>query len=174
MTCLILSCSLNPNSRSAVMALRLKELLLAKAVSVELIDLREKSLPFCDGGSAYADPRVIELTPKINNAKGILVVAPVYNYDLNAACKNVLELTGEAWNEKVVGFAVTAGGDASYMAPLGFANSLMIDYRCQIIPRYVYATGQQIRDGKIQSQEIAQRLEQLADELYKQLKQRSE
>ncbi|MDP6500219.1 MAG: hypothetical protein QF847_03295 [Candidatus Marinimicrobia bacterium] len=61
----------------------------------------------------------------------------MYNYDVNAAAKNLLELTGSGWNEKTVGFICNAGGDKSYMSVMSFANSLMLDHRCKIIPCFV-------------------------------------
>ena len=38
-----------------------------------------------------------------------------------------------------MGFICAAGGKGSYMSPMSFMNSLMLDSRCIIIPRFVYA-----------------------------------
>ena len=43
-------------------------------------------------------------------ARCVLLAAPVYNYDVNAAAKNLVELTGRAWEGKVVGLLLSAGG----------------------------------------------------------------
>ena len=71
----------------------------------------------------------------------MIVAAPVYNYDVSASAKNMIELTGNAWEDKMVGFLCAAGGMSSYMSVMAYANSLMLDFRCVIIPRFVYATG---------------------------------
>jgi FMN reductase len=105
-----------------------------------LLDLRDHPLPLCDGEAAYDHPDVGPLTETIRAARVIVVATPVYNYDANAAAKNLVELTGDAWEDKVVGFLCAAGGQSSYMSVLGLANSLMLDFRCLILPRFVYAT----------------------------------
>ena len=54
----------------------------------------------------------------------------------------MIELTGSAWEDKIVGFLCAAGGMGSYMSVMAYANSLMLDFRCVIIPRFVFATGE--------------------------------
>jgi len=157
---LVISTSL----RSASLSRRLGEQLAREFGSAsELLDLREYPLPLCDGESAYADPNVAKLSGKIEAARVILVTTPVYNYDANAAVKNLVELTGSAWEDKIVGFACAAGGQSSYMSIMGLANSLMLDFRCVIIPRFVYATGDDFADGGIGSSEVKKRIRQLAE-----------
>ena len=46
----------------------------------------------------------------IEAARVIIVATPIYNYDANAAAKNLVELTGSAWEDKTVGFLCAAGG----------------------------------------------------------------
>jgi FMN reductase len=155
---LIISASLRAASVSRVMGQ-----FLAKELGGEHIDLREFPLPLCDGGAAYADPNVEKLRKLIAAARVILLAVPIYNYDANAATKNLVELTGGAWEDKIVGFACAAGGLSSYMSIVGLANSLMFDFRCIILPRFVYATGDDFDGGKITSAEIRKRLKQLAE-----------
>lgn len=133
------------------------------ADAAEHIDLREYPLPLCDGENAYSDPNVEKLSAKVQAARAILVATPVYNYDANAAVKNLIELTGSAWEDKIVGFACAAGGQASYMSIMALANSLMLDFRCVIIPRFVYATGGDFHEKNTPRPALAQRLKQLAD-----------
>ena len=136
---LVVSCSLNPSSRSHLLALAADAALDAIGARHDLIDLRDWDLPICDGTTCYDHPSIDPITEKVAGAAAVLIAAPVYNYDLNAAVKNLVELTGNAWAEKPVGFLCAAGGQRSYMAPMGLANSLMFDFRSYIIPRYVYA-----------------------------------
>lgn len=157
---LIISTSL----RSSSLSRRLGEQLARELGSEsEHLDLRDYPLPLCDGESAYSDPNVDKLSTKIAEARAILVTTPVYNYDANAAVKNLVELTGRAWEDKIVGFACAAGGQASYMSIMSFANSLMLDFRCVIIPRFVYATSDDFEGDKISSAEVKRRVKQLAD-----------
>jgi FMN reductase len=134
----ILSCSLNPDSRSHKLALAAEAFLRESNHPVELVDLAAHDLPMCGGAGSFDHPAVQALTATIDAAGAILVSAPIYNYDLNAAAKNAMELTGSGWTQKPVGFLCAAGGKSSYMSAIGFANSLMFDFRCHIIPRFVY------------------------------------
>ncbi|MEI9897446.1 MAG: NAD(P)H-dependent oxidoreductase [Chthoniobacter sp.] len=155
---LVISASLRPASVS-----RLMGLFLAQELGGEHLDLREFPLPLCDGGAAYGDPNVAILRTRVAAARVILLAVPIYNYDANAAVKNLIELTGGAWEDKIVGFACAAGGMSSYMSVIGLANSLMLDFRCIVLPRFVYATGDDFDNGQITSAEIKKRLTQLAD-----------
>ena len=161
---LVLSCSLNPASRSHRLALAANQALQEQEICAELIDLREWDLPICDGDAAYSHPAVSRLQGRIAGASAILLAAPVYNFDLNAAAKNVVELTGSAWKEKPVGMLCAAGGRASYMAPMGLANSLMLDFRSWILPRFVYATKSDFDADGRPSREIQGRINELARE----------
>ena len=69
------------------------------------------------------------------------------------------------WEDKIVGFLCAAGGTASYMSVMAYANSLMLDFRCVIIPRFVFATGEAFDGEKITDKKIAERIEQVANEL---------
>ena len=159
---IILSCSLNPSSRSHKLALAAQACVRAREVSVELVDLAEHDLPLCGGVGSFDHPSVRTLTGMIDSASAILVSSPVYNYDLNAAAKNLMELTGSAWNDKPVGFLCAAGGRSSYMSPIGFANSLMFDFRCLIVPRFVYCTKDDFTEADEPGPKILERVEQLA------------
>jgi len=158
---LILSCSLNPESCSHRLAIAAATTAETLGLMHELVDLRDWDLPICDGKDCYQHPSVAPITKKVESAKAVLIASPVYNYDLNAAVKNVIELTGRAWAEKPVGMLCMAGGHNSYMAPIGLANSLMFDFRCHILPRYVYATSEDFSADRDLSEELNGRVRQL-------------
>jgi hypothetical protein len=48
---------------------------------------------------------------------------------------------------------------------MSFANSLMLDFRCIIIPRFVYATGDAFEGEKLIDNKVGKRIEQVAAEL---------
>src|SRR5262245_467288 len=125
MQILIISCSLNPTSRSRVLATVAVDQLRAAEIETRLLDLRDHPLPMCDGEDC--DPKLLApLREAIEQADAILLAVPIYNYDVNAAAKNVVELTGSAWEGKIVGFLCAAGGHSSYMSVMSLANSLML------------------------------------------------
>ena len=86
----------------------------------------------------------------------------IYNFDASSALKNLIELTGESWDDKIVGFLCAAGGSLSYMSVMSLANSLMLDFRCLIIPRFVFATGSDFEDLQLSSAELRERIQRLA------------
>jgi NAD(P)H-dependent FMN reductase len=144
------------------MAQYLKECYAAQDVDARLIDLRDAPLPLCDGETAYEHPAVGPLSQLISDARVVMIATPIYNFDASAALKNLIELTGDSWGNKVVGFLCAAGGNSSFMSIMSLANSLMLDFRCLIIPRIVYATRNDFSDGTVNSPELRRRVEQLA------------
>jgi len=138
MSYLVISTSLNPESRSFLLAKEAHRLLSLKG-KAELLDLRKARLPHFDGGKSAQSRAVKRVKQKIQNATTILIAAPVYNYDVGAAAKNLIELTGDAFTDKTVGFMCAAGGKGSRMAFLGLAGSMLMDFRCLIIPDFVVA-----------------------------------
>lgn len=164
---LIVSCSLSANSRSALLAEHLREAVAGVGDQVELIDLRKVELPFCDAGPCYADPNVTRLKQAVSQASAVTIATPIYNFETGGATRNLIALTGDAWTEKVVGFMCAAGGQGSYMSILGLANSLMLDFRSIIVPRFVYATGAAFDEGLLVDNEVRRRVEELAAQLHR-------
>ena len=160
---LAISCSLNPVSRSKILYRRACGYLESQGIRVQTIDLAQMSVPLCDADSCYEDPAVQDLTSKIAAADGIFLAVPIYNYGVNAAAKNLVELTGNGWEGKVVGFLCAGGGRSSYMAVMSIANSLMLDFCCIILPRFVYATKDSFTDGTISDEGLDRRTCQFAD-----------
>jgi len=162
---LVISTSGNPDSNSRRMGRAAFVHLQKKKVDSDWIDLREIDLPLCDADKCYGMPGSKKLAAAIEGADGILIAAPVYNYDVAAATKNMIELTGSAWEDKIVGFLCAAGGHASYMSVMAYANSLMLDFRCVIIPRFAFATSEAFDGERITDKKITQRIEEVAEEL---------
>jgi FMN reductase len=158
---LVFSTSLNPDSRSRILARAAVRLLREHGDSVRLVDLAELDLPLCDGHDCYAQEAVVSVREAIEQARGILIATPIYNYNVAASAKNLVELTGKAWTEKVVGFLCAAGGSGSFMAPMGLANSLMLDFHSLILPRFVYASGESFSGQEIADTDCEDRVRQL-------------
>jgi NAD(P)H-dependent FMN reductase len=161
---LVISSSLHPNSRSRILACACVDRLASLNEDVQLFDLSVSTLPQCDGAAAYSDPKVQELSKLIERADAVLIASPVYNYDVNSAAKNAVELTGRAWTGKVVGMMLAAGGQGSYMSGMGLANSLMLDFRCIIVPRFIYATGDSFEGDRLADDNMQQRVELLVSD----------
>ena len=161
MSYLVISTSLREGSRSKIMAKALNKTL----NEIELFDLQENPLPMCDGEKCYDLPEVINFRKKVKNAKGIIMAIPIYNFNVSASAKNIIELGGKMLYGKVFGFICAASGKSSYMSVMSFANSLMIDYRCFIIPKFVYALKGDFNEKKITNPEIKERINELGNDL---------
>lgn len=158
---LIISCSLKKDSKSKIMAKFARELYGEK---VKFIDLQDYNLPFCDGDTCYDNDSVKELRQIVESAQSAIIASPIYMYDLNAAAKNFIELTGRAWTNKVVGFICAAGGKGSYMSVTSFMNSLMLDFRCIVIPRFVYTDASGFDDDNNIKEPIKDRIKELVNQ----------
>src|SRR3954466_554295 len=160
---LVISTSGNPDSNSRRMGRTASKHLQKRKVDCDWIDISEMELPLCDADKCYLNPAAQKLNKAIESADGIMIAAPFYNYELSAAAKNMIELTGSSWEDKVVGFLCAAGGMSSYMAVMAYANSLMLDFRCVIIPRFVFATSEGFDGDNIMDKKVVRRIETLAD-----------
>jgi len=151
---LVLTTSGNPDSNSRRMAQIAFDWLKKAKLNCQWLDI-----------SKLDHPAAQNLTAAVEKADGIIVATPVYNYDVAAAAKNMVELTGSAWEDKTVAFLCAAGGMGSYMSVMSFANSLMLDFRCLIIPRFVYATGDSFDGDKLIDTKVAKRIDQVVADL---------
>lgn len=161
----ILSSSLNKKSRSLILSEYTQALILSQNFDCNLIDLKMYDLPFCGEDGAYEHKNVMYIKNELASSDAIIMSGPVYNYGVNAAAKNILDLTGEAWAEKPIGFICMAGGQASYMAIMGFANSLMLNFHCLIVPRFVYALPKSFDEEAriIKDKSVKKRIDQLCE-----------
>ena len=165
MNFLTISTSLDPDSRSRILARGVFEHLERTTNQAQWLDVAEINLPVCDGNAAWDHEHARQLKSDIDASDGIALAFGIYNYSASAIAKTVIELGGAAWNDKVVGFVCAAGGQGSYMAAMPLANSLMLDFHCVIVPRFVYATGQAFDDGTLVDEGVTARLGVMADEL---------
>jgi len=161
----IIATSLNPESKSQLLAAKLAGILETRNVPTTTVDLRELDLPLAGAPGCWEGQEVATLNAAVAQASHVVFATPIYCYDVNAAAKNVIELVGRGFTDKVVGFVCTAGGQGSYMSVMGLANHLMLDFRSVIVPRYVYATGEDWGEDGEPADEIVGRLEMLCDDM---------
>ena len=131
----------------------------------EFFDLQDNPLPMCDGDECYDLPEVLAFREKVKKAEGIIMAIPVYNFNVSSGAKNIVELGVRMLYDKTFGFICAAGAKSSYMSVMSLANSLMIDFRCYIIPKFVYATKHDFENEKIINSDIEDRIEELGKEL---------
>ena len=77
MAYLVISTSLNADSKSRVMAREAQKQLSNQDVEAEWLDLAEIPLPMCDGGDAYSDANVVDVGTRIEAAEAIIFATPI-------------------------------------------------------------------------------------------------
>lgn len=161
---LVISTSLHPNSHSRKMAQLAFEALQKKGCAARYLDLQTLALPHCDGDTAYSHPNTLIAIQELEKATGIILATPIYNYSASASCKNLIELTGNAWRNKPVAIIASSGSIVSYMAPSAIIISLLLDFQCHIVPKIVTADGSYFsKEGDIIKDEIRGRIDALVD-----------
>jgi len=168
-SCLIVCTVLRRQTKTQTLALAMAEYMAALGIETDLLDLASNPLPACDGVECYSHPDVIAATQQVKRAAAVVFCSPIYNYQLNSAAKNFVELTNDGWSDKIIGLVVNAAGERSFLSVLSLANSLWIDHHCLLAPRFVYATGTAF-DGQGELKrdtEVRARMQQLASEIHR-------
>ncbi len=114
-------------------------------------------LPYGEPGVSGAD----ELIQTLTDAEGVILVFPVYNFNMNATLKAIIEHGGPAMAGKVVGLMASAGGRHGYMSFISAIQGLMFDLRCWIVPRQVYALAEDFTDGRLSNDDVLRRVGEL-------------
>jgi NAD(P)H-dependent FMN reductase len=161
--------SLRPESYS-VQALKLAiSRVEALGAEVEIIDLRQMNLPFCNGGDDYPDyPDVEKLRNAVKEADGLILVTPEYHGSVSGVLKNALDLMSfEHLSDKVVGGISILGGQSNNNA-LNDLRTILRWVHAFVIPDQI-AIGQAWkafdREGKLLDEKLSQRLDRFAQNL---------
>jgi NAD(P)H-dependent FMN reductase len=164
MSVLIVSTALRSGSKTTLVANALRAAFPPARGVAAILDLASVSLPLCDGGACFQDSAVHTATAQVRAARAVILCFPIYNHQANAAAKNFVEVTNDGWKGKVVGLVANGGTDRSYLAPLSLANSLMVDHRCVVVPRFVFVTPTNFAaDGSLPADgDVSRRLAELA------------
>lgn len=143
----------------------------ALGAEVEILDLRQMKLPFCDGGDDYPDyPDVEKLRTAVKEAHGLILATPEYHGSISGVLKNALDLMSfDQLSDKVTGLISVLGGQSNSNA----LNDLRIVMRwvhAWVIPEQI-AVGQSWKafnsEGKILDEKLSQRFDQFAESLVK-------
>ena len=141
----------------------------ALGAEVEILDLRQMNLPFCDGGDDYPDyPDVEKLRNTVKAADGLILATPEYHGGVSGVIKNALDLMSfEHLSDKVTGLISVLGGQSNSNA----LNDLRIIIRWVhgwVIPEQI-AVGQAWKafneEGKVLDSKLSERFDQFAQSL---------
>lgn len=141
----------------------------ALGAEVELLDLREMKLPFCDGGDEYPEyPDVKRLQETVKKADGLILATPEYHGGISGVLKNALDLMSfEELSDKVAGTISILGGQSNSNS-LNQMRVVMRWVHAWVIPEQV-AIGQAWKafdkESKILDEKLSQRLDKFAQSL---------
>jgi NAD(P)H-dependent FMN reductase len=156
----IVNSSLSSDSNTRMLCLHAHAHAQGRGIAADLIDLKDhRILPYGYDGSVGVDLVEAQLAA----AGAIILAFPLYNYNMNASLKALIEHCGSCFEDKVVGLMTAAGGRSSYMSVFSVGQSLMLDFRSWIVPRYVYAVSDDFGPEAIRSEEVRRRVEQLVE-----------
>lgn len=136
---------------------------------VEVIDLRQMQLPFCNGGDEYTDfPDVEKLREIVKAADGLILATPEYHGSVSGVMKNALDLMSfEHLAGKVTGLISVLGGQSNSNA-LNDLRVIMRWVHAWVIPEQI-AIGQawQVFSEKneLKDDKLIQRFDKFAQSL---------
>ena len=166
----LVSSSLNPQSRSAILIHQAAKVLQSQGWDSEVIDLREVLLPFCDGRKLEEYPQdLIPLQKKLLAAKGLVFGVPVYCYSLSGGLKNFIDLFSRSCAEKPFGVCAAAGSPWSYLAIADLFRIMNFESKAIGIQPTVMATPQDFTEDQISNPELEARLETMVQALTEKL-----
>ena len=161
--------SLRPNSYSQIGLQIAAQRVEALGAEVEILDLRQLQLPFCNGDKEYPEyPDVQLLRDRVRNADGLILATPEYHGSVSGVLKNALDLMSfTELSGKVAGLISILGGQSNSNA----LNDLRIIVRWVhgwVIPEQIaigQAYGAFSPEGKLLDEKLSQRFDQFAQSL---------
>lgn len=136
---------------------------------VEILDLRQMRLPFCDGGKEYPDyPDVEKLRETVKQADGLILATPEYHGSVSGVIKNALDLMSfDQLDGKVAGLISVLGGQVNSNA-LNDLRLIMRWVHAWVIPEQIaigQAWGAFNKEGKLLDEKLSERFDGFAQSL---------
>ncbi|MBD2743201.1 NADPH-dependent FMN reductase [Coleofasciculus sp. FACHB-1120] len=146
-------------------ALRVRSL----GAEVEVLDLRQMNLPFCNGEKEFPDfPDVAKMRKAVAEADGLILATPEYHGSVSGVLKNALDLMSfDQLSDKVTGLISVLGGQSNSNA-LNDLRVIMRWVHAWVIPEQI-AIGQAWKafdaNGNLLDDKLSQRFDEFAKSL---------
>ncbi len=133
-------------------------------IAIEALNIGEYDIQFCDG----RDPAKYEgdsklVINKVIEANALIIGTPMYRGSYTGLLKNVFDLIpNDALIGKPVGLIATGGSDHHYLALEHELKPIMGFFHAHVLPGCVYANNEHYSDRDLVSEDILERLNQLA------------
>ena len=108
--------------------------------------------------------KTLQAAKDITDADVWLIGTPIYNSMFSAALKNLFEFINyKQTSGKTAGLAILASGNIGFTDVQTLLTQLMSYFKVITNPSPVFVTADTIEDGKIVSEEVKSRLNELVD-----------
>jgi FAD reductase [NAD(P)H] len=137
-------------------------------IEVELLDLRDYDVQFCDGRnpSTYNEDtkKVIDI---VSSADFYIFGTPIFNGSITGPLKNLFDLINpKDFRNKVMGFIATGGTYQHYLVIENQLKPIAGFLRAFVAPGFVYANNDHFnQQNELVDQEVLQRVSALAEEV---------
>ncbi len=162
---LVVSTSPSSQSRTRRVAVHLQELMRQHRGDVPIDFLDVSTLPISTAGSRTGSEQEQAIEQAFGRAAGIVFVLPIYHGDVSVAARNIVQIAGRNLGRKVIGIASIAGDTSANFATFAFANSLMFEHRCFIVPDIVFLNSDQISGPNWLDANLDRQLGKLAENM---------
>jgi len=140
--------------------------------AVEVLDLAEIDLPLMNEPNhprlrRYVHPHTLAWSAAVDSADAFVIVAPEYNYAMNAALKNALDYLSAEWAHKPVGLVTYGGASGGMRAAEMIKSVLTVLSMVPVNPAVaLHMARTQIVDGEfVPTDEDNQRLTAVLDQV---------
>ena len=155
--------SLNPESNTNVLLRKVFDRL--EGVKKSFLDLRDIKLEFFDGRDLAGYHEDIQVAAKeVEESDAFVIGLPVYCYSVSGVLKNFLDIVCGAMEEKPFAIVSASGSERSYLATAELQKILVFEVRARPVPRVVFASGKDFKDGALVNADVEKRLDQLSKE----------
>ena len=137
-------------------------------IEVELLDMKEYDVQFCDGRnpSSYNEDtkKVIDI---VSSADFYIIGTPIFQGSITGVLKNLFDLIHpKAFRNKVMGFVATGGTYQHYLVIENQLKPIAGYFRAFVAPGYVYAHNDHFnQQNELVDSEVVNRVESLAKEV---------
>ena len=166
MKIVVISGSPRNNAKTQIMMRHVFEYTKSKNENTKFINLSEDGFDYYHGflNEVEYGEKTLQAAKDITDADIWLIGTPIYNSMFSAALKNLFEFINyKQTSGKTAGLAILASGNIGFTDVQTLLTQLMSYFKVITNPSPVFVTADTIEDGKIVSDEVKSRLNELVD-----------
>ena len=166
MKVVVISGSPRKNANTQIMMKHVFEYAKSKNDDTKLVNLSEDGFDYYHGflNEVEYGEKTLQAAKDITDADVWLIGTPIYNSMFSAALKNLFEFINYKQTAgKTAGLAILASSNIGFTDVQTLLTQLMSYFRVVTNPSSLFMTADTIEDGKIISEEVKSRLNELVD-----------